>query len=111
MFEDIQNDPTWKRFKKLKSASAENTFSSYETALKSFGKFIDKSPTEIHDLHRADLRNRLGEFDWWLSKTLDDYVYFLIDSDEIITKPLSTYMSVELKDFSMFLNSDQHQHL
>lgn len=82
MFEDIQNDPTWKRFKKLKSASAENTFSSYETALNSFGKFIDKSPTEIHDLHRADLRNRLGEFDWWLSNALDDYVYFLIDSDE-----------------------------
>ena len=82
MFQDIQNDPTWKRFKKLKSASAENTFSSYETALKSFGRFINKSPTEIHDLHRADLRNRLGEFDWWLSNALDDYVYFLIDSGE-----------------------------
>jgi integrase len=75
--EDLLRDPQLKKFlssRKKKGKLKEATKSGYILALKSFCNFTSKSPTEIHDLHKKELRNRVPEMDQWLATALDDYV-------------------------------------
>ena len=69
------------RFLKMKSGRAHNTIQNYLIVIKSFCNFTGKTPTEIYNLHRQDLLNRVPEFDMWLNEALDNYVSFLINSD------------------------------
>ncbi len=78
-FEEIKNDSTIKRFLKIKSGLQPPSIEAYLYVIKEFCNFNRKSPTEIHDLHRDDLRNRVPEFDMWLNEAKDNYVSFLID--------------------------------
>ena len=80
-YEQIENDPTMQRFLKMKSGRATSTITNYIIVIRSFCNFTHKTPTEIHDLHRQDLRNRVAEFDMWLNEAFDDYISFLIDSN------------------------------
>ncbi len=80
-YEQIENDPTMQRFLRLKSGRATSTITNYIIVIRSFCNFTNKTPTEIRDLHRDDLRNKVAEFDQWLSQAFDDYVSFLIDSN------------------------------
>jgi hypothetical protein len=69
-FQQIENEPTMQRFLKMKSGRASSTLTNYIIVIRSFCNFTNKSPTEIHDLHRDDLGNRVAEFDMWLNKAL-----------------------------------------
>ena len=78
--EQIKNDPTMQKFLKIKRGRAGSTITNYIIVLKSFCNFTNKTPSEIHDLHRQDLLDRTPEFDMWLNEALDDYVSYAIDS-------------------------------
>jgi len=80
-FQEIENDPTIQKFLKKKSGRAPNTISNYIIVIRSFCNFTKKNPTEIHDLHREDLLNRVPEFNMWLNEALDDYVSHLTESN------------------------------
>jgi len=79
-YEQIEKEPKMQQFLKKKSGLAHNTIKTYIMAIKSFCNFTHKTPTEIYELHRDDLRNRAPVFDMWLNEALDNYVSFLIDS-------------------------------
>ena len=79
-YEQIENEPKMQQFLKKKSGLAPNTIKTYIMSIKSFCNFTNKTPTEIYELHREDLRNRAPVFDMWLNEALDDYVSFLIES-------------------------------
>jgi len=79
--EKIENDITFKRFLKKKKGIHPSTIVNYLYTFKSFSTLTGKSPTEIHDIHRDDLRNRVAEFDMWLTEALDDYVTHLIENE------------------------------
>lgn len=78
-FEEIKNDPTMQKFLNIKSGLQPSTLESYLYVLKEFCNFTKKCPTEIHDLHRDDLRKRVPEFDMWLNDAMGGYVSFLIE--------------------------------
>ena len=80
-YEQIENEPKMQQFLRKKSGLAPNTIKTYIMSIKSFCNFTHKTPTEIYELHRDDLRNRAPVFDMWLNDALDDYVSFLIDSN------------------------------
>lgn len=80
-FQQIENEPTMQRFLKMKSGRASSTLTNYIIVIRSFCNFTNKTPTEIHNLHREDLRNRVAEFDMWLNKAFDDYISYMIDSN------------------------------
>ena len=75
-YEQIENDPTMQRFLKMKSGRATSTTTNYIIVIRSFCNFTNKTPTEIHDLHREDLRNRVAEFDMWLNKAFRGLYFF-----------------------------------
>jgi len=79
-YEQIENEPKMQQFLRKKSGLAHNTIKTYIMSIKSFCNFTHKTPTEIYELHRDDLRNRAPVFDMWLNEALDNYVSFLIDS-------------------------------
>lgn len=79
--DDIDKDPTFQKFLKKKTGRRPKTIENYLYTLKFFCNFVGKSPTEIHDLHRKDLRNRVAEFDMWLTEALDDYISYLIEKN------------------------------
>jgi len=81
-FEDIENDPTFKKFVVKKKGRTAGTLKNYVFTLKLFCSFIGKSPTELHDIHREDLRNRAAEFDMRLTEYLDNYVSYLIEDQQ-----------------------------
>ena len=81
-FEDIENDPTFKKFVVKKKGRTDGTLKNYVFTLKLFCSFIGKSPTELHDIHREDLRNRAAEFDMRLTEYLDNYVSYLIEDQK-----------------------------
>jgi len=66
--EQIKNDPIMQKFLKMKAGREPSTLKNYIIVLRKFSNFTNKSPTEIHNLHRDDLRNRVAEFDMWLNK-------------------------------------------
>lgn len=78
--EQIKNDPIMQKFLDKKRGRADSTITNYIIVIRSFCNFTNKTPTEIHDLHRQDLLNRAPEFDMWLNEALDDYVSYAIDS-------------------------------
>ena len=80
-YKQIEIDPTMQRFLKMKSGRANSTITNYIIVLRSFCNFTKKTPTEIHDLHRDELRNKVPEFDMWLNRAFEDYISFLIDSN------------------------------
>jgi integrase len=80
-YEQIENDPTMQIFLRLKTGRATSTITNYIIVIRSFCNFTNKTPTEIRNLHRAELRNHVPEFDQWLSQAFDGYVSFLIDSN------------------------------
>jgi len=88
-FEDIENDPIFKKFVVKKKGRSVGTLKNYVFTLKLFCSFIGKSPTELHDIHREDLRNRAAEFDMRLTEYLDDYVSYLIEEQEY------TYLTIK----------------
>lgn len=78
-YSDIENDSKFQEFLEKKQGRADTTKKSYIYALMGFCSFTGKSPSEIHDIHKNDLRERVPEFDMWLSEALDQYVAHLID--------------------------------
>jgi len=78
--EEIENDPTFKRFLKKKPGLHPDTITNYLYTLKAFCNLTNKSPTDIHDIHKAELRDRVPEFDMWLTEALDDYVTDMIEN-------------------------------
>ncbi len=78
-FKDIENDPTFRKFLRKKKGRDVKTIENYALTLKLFCNFVNKSPTQIHDIHREDLRNRVAEFDMWLTDALDNFVSYLIE--------------------------------
>ena len=80
-FKDIENDGTIKKFLIKKIGLQPNTQKSYLYALLHFCNFTEKSPTEVFEIHRNDLRERKAEFDQWLNDAFDSYVAYLTDSD------------------------------
>lgn len=79
---DIENDPIVQSFFNKKSGLQKSTIESYLYSLKSFCNFTEKTPTEVHDIHKNDLRERVAEFDMWLNDAFDNYVAYLIKSDD-----------------------------
>lgn len=80
--EDIENDDRMQKFFKKKKKRSKSTLDSYLYAWKKFCNFIEKTPTEIFDIQRKELREKVPEFDWWLTEVLDNYVAYLIESNE-----------------------------
>lgn len=79
----IKDDPTMQRFLKKKSGSKSSTIDGYIYSIKDFCNATGKSPTEIYDLHRSDLINRVPEFNMWLNDALDDYVSNCINREKM----------------------------
>lgn len=77
---DIEMDPTFQRLLRKKKKLSSHTIENSIYALKSFCEFTGKTPTEIHDLHKSDLKNHVPEFDMWLTDALEDYISDQIDS-------------------------------
>ena len=77
--QQIENDTIFKKFLIKKSGIQPATITSYLYSLQSFCNFTGKTPTEIHDIHKNDLINRVPEFNMWMNDALDDYVSHLID--------------------------------
>lgn len=80
-YEELKNDPIFIKFLKKKNGRKPKTIENYLQTLNSFCNYIDKSPKEIYDLHRNDLRNRTAEFDMWLTDALDSYISYLIEKN------------------------------
>lgn len=78
---DIENDATMQRFFNKKTGIQPGTKSNYIHALLSFCNFTGKSPTEVFEIHRNDLRESKAEFDQWLNDAFDDYIAYLINSN------------------------------
>ena len=78
--EDIENDATIKRFLIIKTGLRPRTQESYTYEILHFCNYTNKSPTEIFEIHRTDLRERKAEFDQWLNDAFDNFVAHLIDS-------------------------------
>lgn len=102
--QQIKNDPIMKKFLNKKLGRMPTTISGYMNSIKSFCNFTGKSPTEIHDLHRSDLRNRVAEFDMWLNEAFDEYIADLTASNysyatihEHITKVKGFFHTFKLK--------------
>lgn len=76
---DIENDPIFQKFVNKKKGRKKGTIRNYKLALKLFSNFTGKSPEEIHDIHKRDLKNRTPEFEMELTDYLDDYVSYLIE--------------------------------
>lgn len=75
--EDLLQDPQLKKFlssRKKKGKLKPATKSGYILAFKSFCNFTGKTPTEIHDIHKKELRDRIPTMDQWLAAALDDYI-------------------------------------
>lgn len=81
-FEDILNDNRMQEFLNKKKKRSESTIDSYLYAWRKFCNFTGKTPTEIYDIQRKELRERVPEFDWWLTESLDNYVALLIESNK-----------------------------
>ncbi len=79
----IAEDPIFKKFLQKKSGIQPATIKNYLYSWRSFCNFTGKTPTEIHDTHRDDLRNRVPEFDMWLNEALDEFVSHLIASGNL----------------------------
>ncbi|MBZ2165208.1 hypothetical protein [Methanobacterium spitsbergense] len=79
--EQIKEDLRFKKFLKKKIGIKPATITNYLYALKDFCNLTGKSPTEIHDMHKADLRNHVAEFDMWITDALDDYVHYMIENE------------------------------
>lgn len=77
-FDDIENDERFQKFLFKKRGRAPKTMENYLLTLKNFCNFTDKTPSELHDIHREDLRNRVAEFDMWLTDELDSYISHMI---------------------------------
>jgi hypothetical protein len=75
----IWEDKTFQLFLKKKNLR-KSTAKRYSSVLNSFCTSINKTPTGIHDLHKADLDSNVPEYRMWLSDALDCYVSSLIDS-------------------------------
>jgi integrase len=78
--QQIERDLIFKKFLIKKSGIQPATIDSYLYSLQSFCNFTGKTPTEIHDIHKKDLINRVPEFDMWMNDALDEYISHLIDS-------------------------------
>ena len=78
--EHIWKDPTFKLFLEKKKGLRESTARRYASVLNIFCSYIGKSPTEIHDLHKSDLNNKVPEYDMWLAGALDGYISYAIES-------------------------------
>ncbi len=78
---EIKNDPIFQKFLEKKQGIKPTTITSYLYTLKCFCNFTGKNPTEIHHIHRDQLRNNTAEFDMWLTEALDDYVTHLINNE------------------------------
>jgi len=77
---DIEMDSTFQKLLRKKKGLSPHTIENYVYAMKSFSDFTGKSPTEIHDLHKNDLKNHVPEFDMWLTDALEDWVADQIES-------------------------------
>ncbi|MEN6553890.1 MAG: hypothetical protein ABFC34_13510 [Methanobacterium sp.] len=78
--EEIYNEETVKKYLRKKQGRNERYLDNVIITLKDFCNFTGKSPTEIYETHRQDLRNHAEEFDMWLNDALDEYVAYLIDN-------------------------------
>ena len=76
--EDIIKDPQIKRFFEKNTGINEKTISAYISTLNGFCNFTEKTPTQIHNIHKKDLKERAPEFEMWLTDALDDYVADLV---------------------------------
>ena len=72
--EEIENDARMQRFLRIKSGRTESTIEGYLYSIRDFCNFTGKSPSEIHDIHKNDLRERKPEFDQWINEALEDYI-------------------------------------
>lgn len=72
----IRNETTMKRFFIKKTGIQDSTKENYIYAIWSFCNFTGKTPTEIFEIHRDDLRESKAEFDQWLSEALDDFIAY-----------------------------------
>lgn len=77
---EMYNEETVKKYLRKKQGRNERYLDNVLITLKDFCNFTGKSPTEIYEIHRQDLRNHAEEFDMWLNDALDDYVAHLIDN-------------------------------
>lgn len=93
----IKNDPCIQRFLKMKSGRRESTIDGYLYSIRDFCNFTGKSPSEIHDIQKSDLRERKPEFDQWLNEALDDYIAHNIE--EGYRKGGISYKIAKLKAF------------
>lgn len=78
-FKQIENDPIIQKFLKKKEGLNLSTIEGYLYAIKEFCNVTGQNPSEIYDLHRNDLVNRVPEFNMWLNDALDDYVSYCIN--------------------------------
>lgn len=77
--EHIESDHTIKRFLNIKSGLKESSITGYIFVIKEFCNFTGMTPSEIHDIHRQEIVDRVPEFDMWLTEALEGYVSYLID--------------------------------
>lgn len=76
---EVEKDPTvLKFFTEKKTGIKAKTRYGYITALLLFCKYTDKMPTDIFNLHKKDLDERVPEYDQWLADNLDKFVAELI---------------------------------
>ncbi|MDP3065167.1 MAG: hypothetical protein Q8N08_00335 [Methanobacteriaceae archaeon] len=80
--DEIENDTKIQEFLEKKKGREQSTNINFLSTMKDFCNLTGKSPTEIHDIHRKELRSRTPEFDMWLNGALDDYVAYLIDNEK-----------------------------
>ena len=81
---DIEEDPTFQVFKDKKKGRSRATIEGYLYSLKGFCNYVDKTPTEIHDICKAELRKNVPEFDQWILEALESYVLYMIDENRTV---------------------------
>lgn len=78
--EEMYNEETVKKYLRKRKGRNERYLDNVVITIKDFCNFTGKTPTEIYEIHRQDLRNHTEEFDMWLNDALDEYVAHLIDN-------------------------------
>jgi len=78
--DEMYNEKTVKKYLRKRKGRDERYLDNVVITVKDFCNFTGKTPTEIYEIHRQDLRNHVEEFDMWLNDALEEYVAHLIDN-------------------------------
>lgn len=100
--EDILNDPIFKKLMNKKKAIKTATRNNYLYAFLSFCNYTGKPVTEIHNIHKQEIKDNVPEFEMWLPETLDDYVTYLSDEKNLSYKTIQLYVVNILTLFKKF---------